>query len=215
MSKRTRRAAPPTHSAAEPDAVEGRVRIIGGSLRGRNWSYRGDPRTRPMKDRVREALFNLVGPRSKGSHAIDLFAGTGAIGFEALSRGAARATLFERHFPTAKLLQETARELGVAERVEVIAANTLLWFRQPHEIERPTWRGDRWTVFSSPPYALLRDEAAAYDALIHTLWNAAPAGGTFALESDASYDPIRLPGDPQGWDERRYPPAVLWIARRD
>ena len=54
------------------------LRIIGGSLRGRRLQYTGDLRTRPMKDRVRESVFNLIGPAVVGSHAIDLFAGTGA-----------------------------------------------------------------------------------------------------------------------------------------
>ena len=54
---------------------------------------------RPMKNRVREALFNLIGPSIKGKHAIDLFAGTGALGLEAISRGAVSATLTEQHYP--------------------------------------------------------------------------------------------------------------------
>ena len=66
------------------------LRIIGGRLRGSVIEYHGDPRTRPMKDRVREAAFNLIGPQVVGTFAIDLFAGTGALAFEALSRGAVR-----------------------------------------------------------------------------------------------------------------------------
>ena len=71
------------------------VRIIAGQFRGRKLLYAVDPRTRPMKDRVRQALFNRLGPAVQGKVAIDLFAGTGALGFEALSRGAARAVLVE------------------------------------------------------------------------------------------------------------------------
>src|SRR5947207_6491605 len=77
------------------------LRIIGGSLRGRKISYSGEVRTRPMKDRVREAVFNLLGAQVAGTQAIDLFAGTGALGLEALSRGAAQATFIDRHLPTA------------------------------------------------------------------------------------------------------------------
>ena len=91
-------------------------RIIGGQLRGKKLFYSGDDRTRPMKDRVREAVFNLLGPAVVGKHALDLFAGTGALGFEALSRGAAAATFVERHFPTADHLRQTAASLGVADR---------------------------------------------------------------------------------------------------
>ena len=59
------------------------LRIIGGRLRGRKLHYSGDLRTRPMKDRLREAIFNLIGPAIRGKHAVDLFAGTGALALEA------------------------------------------------------------------------------------------------------------------------------------
>ena len=102
---------------AEPDGIDERIaatlRIIGGKFSRRRLKYTGDPRTRPMKDRVREALFNLVGPSVIGSHAIDLFAGTGALGLEALSRGAARATFIERHYPTADTIKENIASLDV------------------------------------------------------------------------------------------------------
>src|SRR5262245_175776 len=119
------------HPSSQPD--EGPVvglRIIGGTLRGRRLQYSGDLRTRPMKDRVREALFNLLGPGVKGSHAIDLFAGTGALGLEAISRGAARATLIERHLPTTRLIEQNAAALGVANQIEVVFSDAFLWARR-------------------------------------------------------------------------------------
>ncbi len=70
-------------SGRTPQPVAG-LRIIGGQFRGRRLRYGGDPRTRPMKDRLREAVFNLIGPMVRGTHALDLFAGTGALGLEAL-----------------------------------------------------------------------------------------------------------------------------------
>src|SRR4029453_14397542 len=84
------------------------LRIVGGKLRGRALAYSGDEPTRPMKDRVREAVFNLLGPGVQGAHALDLFAGTGALGLEAISRGAARATFLERHLPTCRLIEQNA-----------------------------------------------------------------------------------------------------------
>src|SRR6478735_6302833 len=88
------------------DTVAG-LRIIGGSLRGRKIEYSGDARTRPMKDRVREAVFNLLGYSVEGTHVIDLFAGTGAMAIEAISRGATKAICIERHYPTAKLIEKS------------------------------------------------------------------------------------------------------------
>lgn len=150
----------PTAAPNEPTAL----RIIGGSMRGRKLLYSGQPeRTRPMKDRVREAVFNLLGPAVAGKHAIDLFAGSGALALEAISRGAACATLIERHFPTAALIRQNAAELGVADRVEVLAADTFIW-AQKHAIDGAT----PWLVFCSPPYAFYLERAEAMLALVGT-----------------------------------------------
>jgi 16S rRNA (guanine966-N2)-methyltransferase len=89
-----------------PAATSGKLRIVGGKYRGRQIAYSGDPVTRPMKDFTREALFNLVGGWVSGKACFDLFAGTGAVGIEALSRGAERAIMVERHFPTVKAIKE-------------------------------------------------------------------------------------------------------------
>ncbi len=113
MAKRKK---PPTHKLrrglpAEATGPVG-VRIIGGKFRGRKLEYSGDLRTRPMKDRVREALFNLLGHAVEGKVAIDLFAGTGALALEALSRGASRAVLVEQHRPTAQTIRQQFHHIG-------------------------------------------------------------------------------------------------------
>src|SRR5688500_4898978 len=139
-------------SASRPDptpAGSADLRIIGGRLRGRKIIYAGDPRTRPMKDRVREAVFNLVGPSVAGKLAVDLFAGTGALGLEAISRGAARAAFIERHFPTAALIRRNAEQLGVSEQCEVVPGDTFVWGRRPAQ-----WGDQPWLVFCSPPFDL-------------------------------------------------------------
>ena len=108
----------PSNRAHEADGA-GRdtdVRIIGGEFRGRRLRYHGDPVVRPMKHRTREAIFNLVTTDAEGRHVIDLFAGTGALGLEALSRGAASATFIEKHVPSARVIEENIRTLGVADR---------------------------------------------------------------------------------------------------
>src|SRR4051794_29361484 len=134
----------PPRQADEP--IVG-LRIIGGSLRHRKLQYSGDIRTRPMKDRVRESVFNLLGPQVAGSHAIDLFAGTGALGLEAISRGAAKATFIERHLPTANLIKAGAAQFGVAEKISVVFGDAFLWSAKfSAEGEQPL------TVFCSPPY---------------------------------------------------------------
>ena len=106
------------------------LRIIGGQFRGRRLHYSGDLRTRPMKDRLREAIFNLIGPAIRGKHALDLFAGTGALALEAISRGAERATLIEQHNPTANVIRQNIAELGVEEQAEVVVGNMFIWWQR-------------------------------------------------------------------------------------
>lgn len=158
-----------------------------------------------MKDRVREAVFNLVGPAVAGAHAIDLFAGTGALGLEALSRGAARATFIEQHFPTAAVIRENIASLGLAAQADVHSANVFLWSRRLPELG-----GSPWVVFCSPPYAFYVDRASDMLDLIGRLREAAPPKSIFVVEADARFDVATLP-EPDGWDVREYPPARVAI----
>jgi 16S rRNA (guanine966-N2)-methyltransferase len=166
-----------------------------------------------MKDRVREAVFNLVGPSIRGTHAIDLFAGSGALGLEAISRGAERATLIERHFPTAELIRRNVRSLGLEQQASVLAANAFLWVR--HELPaRALDRTTPWTVFCSPPYDFYVDRRDEMLQMIELLREGAPAGSLLVVESDLRFSVQQL-ACAQGWDERTYRQArvaVLQIA---
>jgi 16S rRNA (guanine966-N2)-methyltransferase len=194
-------ARPPRPAPPEADQPP---RIIGGTLRGRRLAHRPGGPTRPMKDRVRETLFDLLGARVGGATALDLFAGTGALGFEALSRGAGRAIFAERHFPTADLLRQSARELSLVERCEVRPGDVLLWPRR-----MPDLPGDApWLAFVSPPWSMFAERTAELMALVAAVVAAAPAGSTVVVESDAGFDPAALPG-PLAWETRPIPPAVL------
>ncbi|MEM1305188.1 MAG: RsmD family RNA methyltransferase, partial [Planctomycetota bacterium] len=111
MPKRT--SPPPVvpSRADRSDRVSHELRIIGGRYRGSRLQYGAHANdkglvTRPMKHRVREAIFNLVGADMPGKLAIDLFAGTGAIGLEAISRGAERCLFIEKHVPSAGVVTQ-------------------------------------------------------------------------------------------------------------
>jgi 16S rRNA (guanine966-N2)-methyltransferase len=184
------------------------LRIVGGEFRGRRLQYGGDQSVRPMKDRVREALFNLIGPDARGKHALDLFGGTGALGLEALSRGATVATFLERHFPTAKILRANAAVLGVEDRCDVLAADTFVWFQSG-----PTLPTTPWLVFVSPPYEFYVTRREDMLRLIAGVKEAAPAESILAVESDARFDFAAL-AEPDRWDVRRYPPAVIGLYRK-
>lgn len=190
---------------SESEEAASAPRIVGGEMRGRTLEFAPAARTRPMKDRVRESLFDLLGPRVKGAVAIDLFAGTGALGFEALSRGAAQAVFCERHFPTADALRRSARQLGVEGRVDIRPGDVLLWARKmpPLPVSAP------WVVFVSPPWSFFTERADDMRALILAVLAAAPAGSMTVVESDTTFDAATLPGT--GWDTRPIPPAVLHL----
>ncbi len=177
-------------------------------MRGRKLLYSGDLRTRPMKDRVRQTVFDLLADRVRGKHAIDLFAGTGALGLEALSRGALRATLLEQHLPTARLLRENVASLRVDPLCEVVCANTFVWFARG-----PDLGPDPWAVFCSPPYDFYVRREAEMLELIRGLVEAAPPGSLLVVESDRRFDFARLAGA-GSWEVRTYPPAVIGIAAK-
>ena len=121
-----------------------RVRIIGGKWRSRILKFPPAAELRPTPDRVRETLFNWLGQRLDGKSCLDLFAGSGALGFEALSRGARRVVMVERDRGVAAGLRASALALE-AEGLEVVESEALAYVLRP---------GERFDVaFVDPPYA--------------------------------------------------------------
>lgn len=163
-----------------------------------------------MKDRVREATFNLVGPAIKNRLVIDLFAGTGAIGLEALSRGASQAILLEQHFPTARLIEENVTSLKLDEQVEVIGTDTFYWAKHRMSNHQAVADSNPWVVFCSPPYLFYTERWSDMEQLIQTVCRLAPPQSLLVLETDQHLDLANLPWTDQ-WDVRTYSPAVLGI----
>ncbi|MBW8312559.1 MAG: 16S rRNA (guanine(966)-N(2))-methyltransferase RsmD [Rhizobium sp.] len=132
----------------------GTVRIIAGQLRGSKLPVPDRPGLRPTSDRVRETLFNWLQPKLPGARVLDLFAGTGALGFEAASRGAAAVRLVERDPGLAQGLRDSAARLKAAS-VAVDTTDALAWLRRA-----PDQAFD--LVFLDPPFeAGLWEPAAA------------------------------------------------------
>ena len=131
----------------------GTVRIIAGQLRGSKLPVPDRPGLRPTSDRVRETLFNWLQPKLPGARVLDLFAGTGALGFEAASRGAAAVRLVERDPGLAQGLRDSAARLKAAS-VAVETADALAWLRRA-----PDQAFD--LVFLDPPFQAGLWEAAA------------------------------------------------------
>lgn len=118
------------------------MRVIGGEFRSRRLKSVPGLATRPTPDRLRETLFNILGAQIEGAVFLDAYAGTGAVGIEALSRGAARAVFVERSRNAAKVLRENLAILGVEGRALVVVAPTLSSIAA-HEAD---------IVFLDPPY---------------------------------------------------------------
>ncbi len=212
----------PTNKSADFSADQGvDIRIIGGEFRGRRLNYHGDPLVRPMKHRTREAIFNLIGIGCGGRHAIDLFAGTGALGLEALSRGSTSATFIERHVPTAQIIEENIRILGVDGRTEVLVSSAFLWAKR--DLETAAAKAERpWLVFCSPPYSFYNDRQDEMFDMIARIRTSAPPDSILVVEAEVPFDfsILQDAGDPKNdadaWDVRTYRPAVvgIWESKR-
>ena len=189
-------------------AAEISLRIVGGKFRGHKIAYHGDPVTRPMKNRVREAIFNLIGPSVRQLHAIDLFAGTGALGLEALSRGALSATFVERHFPTANGIQKNIDQLDVGQQSTLATANVFAWIRDETHFPPPPW-----LILCAPPYDYFMSETESMMQLIEQCLEIAAPESRIVVESDARFETKRLPQHTL-WDVRHYPPATVSIFRK-
>jgi 16S rRNA (guanine966-N2)-methyltransferase len=123
---------------------QGRIRIIAGEWRGRRIEIPGDTAVRPTPDRVRETVFNWLRDAVVGARCLDLFAGTGVLGFEALSRGAAEACLVEQDAALVAALRATAQAFGTTPTI--VRRDALAYLREP-----PSVRFD--VVFLDPPYS--------------------------------------------------------------
>lgn len=132
------------------------MRLTGGSDRGRRLKAPRGLRTRPTAAKIREAIFNILGPPPEGA-VLDLFAGTGALGLEALSRGARKVVFVERDRNALTVLRQNLRELGFENRSTVIAADVGTGIRRlaASISNEDRFSEDRFSwVFMDPPYAI-------------------------------------------------------------
>jgi 16S rRNA (guanine966-N2)-methyltransferase len=122
------------------------MRVIAGTARGLRLTAPRDPQTRPISDKVKESLFGAIGPRIVGARFLDLYAGSGAIGIEALSRGAATATFVERARPALAVIRENLERTGLGAEATV-HAGTVERFLEVSDA------GPWDVVVLDPPYA--------------------------------------------------------------
>lgn len=143
------------------------MRIIAGTYRSRILKSLKGSALRPTSDRLRETLFNVLGSAAEGSRFLDVFAGTGAVGIEAISRGATQAVFIENHGPAATLIRRNLESLGVRSRVQILAEDALRGLTKLAGKHQPGDAGFDF-VFVDPPYAA----GEQYDRVLEFLGSA-------------------------------------------
>lgn len=218
----TRRLTKEIGQGFQPAAKRGRkktvkgvkLRVISGELRGRPIPYHGDDLTRPMKDKTREALFNILGKCVKGTIAIDLFAGTGALAIESISRGSTSAIAIEQNTRAADTIRQTAVSLGIEEKLQVITGDA---FRVASTIvglvgiDDPETMPPPQIVYVCPPYAMWEIESDRLLQIVRIAVDRCPIGSWIVIETERWFDLETLPGT--DWDIRTYGNTVLGFYR--
>ena|SRR5438128_1215908 len=180
------------------------IRIVAGRLRGRKLTVVVHPGLRPTPQMVREALFSILGNAVPEQPFVDVFAGSGVVGLEALSRGASSATFIERDHRLADAIEQSARTFGVAENARILRQDVYRW------AERWAPGSDPVNVFLSPPFADLEERAADFHSLVALLEEKLPAGSVLVLQVEESFDARSLP-DADRWERRQYGRNVLLL----
>lgn len=180
------------------------LRIIAGQWRGRKISFLDQEGLRPTPDRVRETLFNWVQGEIIGARCLDLFAGSGALGFEAASRGAAEVICIEQNQEALACLQQNAQALG-ANQITLHKQDALTFLRQT-EFTRPFD-----LVFLDPPFAsgLLPESCTLLEA---NGW--LKPGATIYLEFGEAIDELKLPANWELFKHKKAGQVYYGLCRR-
>jgi 16S rRNA (guanine966-N2)-methyltransferase len=184
------------------------MRIIAGEFRGRRLLAPDTDATRPVTDRVKQSLFDILAPLLPDARVYDCFAGTGSMGLESLSRGATHATFFESHRPAAALLRRNIETLAVGGRSVVVTHDLFKWFDgAPAAPEKRAG-----VIFLDPPYRFLREQPEELRRLAKQMAERhLAADGVIVFRHDAA-DKLELPGLAVA-DERTYGGMALEFLR--
>jgi 16S rRNA (guanine966-N2)-methyltransferase len=180
------------------------VRIVAGSLRGRKLTVVVHEGMRPTPQMVREAFFSILGNAIPDRVFYDVFAGTGVVGLEAVSRGASSARLIEMNARQVADIQKYADEFGIADKVQVLKADAYRW------AERWLPPKEAVNLFLSPPFPDLSQKADEFLALVKVLLEKAPNESVLTIQAEEGFPVNALP-DASMWDERKYGRNMLLV----
>lgn len=190
--------------------VHGAMRISGGPARGRKFARSCDIGVRPPLARLRQSVFSIIQDRIDASRVLDLFAGSGAFGLEALSRGARHVLFVEQSQGTARNLEENLRSLGFRSRARVLRANALA------ELAAADADAVFDLVFVDPPFRLFEQprDREALRARVQSLLSGSSlaSGGLIVLRTPGDAEP---PFDAACSSVRRYGRSSVWLIEKD
>ncbi len=173
------------------------VRIVAGELRGRKLTCDISPELRPTPQMVREALFSILGNAVPDRPFFDVFAGTGVIGLEALSRGASSAEFIERDFRLGQAIERHLKTFDYTDLGRVRRADAYRWAEHWAPPAEPV------NVFLSPPFSDLEQRPEELLGVLRTLQEKLAPGSVLILQAEECALLDQLP-DPERWDRRRY-----------
>ncbi len=172
------------------------IRIIGGEFRGRNIPCDVNSTLRPTPDRVREALFNILYGHLEGRSFYDVFAGTGVVGLEAISRGAKDVSFVELEGKHSSAIQKMATQLGIGPKTQLIRTDVYRWLEYWAVPKEPV------VLFFSPPFPDLTTKPEALITGVEAVLPKLAPGSVLVVQSE---DLVPLPWlDNSDWDCRKY-----------
>jgi 16S rRNA (guanine(966)-N(2))-methyltransferase RsmD len=180
------------------------VRIVAGSLRGRKLTVVVHEGMRPTPQMVREAFFSILGNAIPDRVFYDVFAGTGVVGLEAVSRGASSARLIEKDARQVNDIQKHADQFEVSDKVQVLKADAYRWAERWLAPKEPV------NIFLSPPFPDLSEKPDEFLQLVNLLVGKAPDESVITIQVEADFPFAQLP-NPTRWDVRTYGRNMLLI----
>src|SRR5262245_4967241 len=184
------------------------TRIVAGSLRGRSIVCTVNPELRPTPQMVREALFSILGNAIPGRLFVDVFAGTGVVGLEALSRGALASWFIERDVRLAGAIEKNVREFGFVKQTRVYRTDAYRWIAAWQPPAEPV------NVFLSPPFADLHDHPDLLVQAVARLQTTLAGDSLIVLQSEKG-SPLDEQSELLAWEQRTYGRNVLMIWQKE
>lgn len=189
-------------------AVTEKLRVTGGSHRGRRVLSPPKNTIRPASDLVRQAVFNMLGDSIIDAVFFDVFAGTGIVGIEALSRGASRAIFIERDRRQLQLIRQNLRRVDLAESASVRGSDAFVWAKHFFPVPNPT------IVFLGPPYPLFDTDMARLMEMVTVLQSQLDTQDLLVLQMPNHIEVAQLPDSDNWFRFRQYGKTIVGIWQR-